>query len=185
MSLNSSKTEIIILKHKQTIVTKHMNFKDSGQKINTTPCVKNLGAYVNDSFTWETHFRNLIPKLNRAMGLLSKVQNYMPKFLLKTIYYSLFHSHLTFGSHIWGQIKTKLFQELVKLQNKGIGIITFLPFNSSNISEINNDLQVLQLPDFVSLRNSLFVNDCFGKKKKRNTQPICQLLLKIRVSAFP
>ena len=31
-----------------------MNFKNSGQKINTTPSVKYLGAYINDSFTWKT-----------------------------------------------------------------------------------------------------------------------------------
>ena len=164
MPLNSSKTEIIILKYKQTIITKHINFKNSGQKVNTTPSVKYFGAYVNDSFTWETHFKNLILKLNKAIGLLSKVRNYMPIFFLKAIYYSLFNLHLTFGSQIWGQIKTKLFQELVKLQNKGIQIITFLPFNSSNINKINNDLQIIQLPDFILLQNSLFVNDCFEKE---------------------
>ena len=102
MSLNSSKTEIIILKHKQTIITKHINFKNSGQKINATPSVKYLGAYVNDSFTWETHFKNLILKLNKAIRL--------------------------------------------------------------NINKINNDLQIIQLPDFISLQSSLFVNDCFEKE---------------------
>ena len=50
------------------------------------------------------------------------------------------------------------------MQNKGIQIITFLPFNSSNINKINNDLQIIQLPDFISLQNSLFVNDCFEKE---------------------
>ena len=44
-----------------------MNFRVSGQKINTTTSVKYLGVYLNDSLTWETHFKNLIPKLNRAI----------------------------------------------------------------------------------------------------------------------
>ena len=39
ISSNASKTEIIILKHKQTIITKHMNFRISGQKINTTTSI--------------------------------------------------------------------------------------------------------------------------------------------------
>ena len=97
-----------------------MNFRVSAKKINTTTCVKYLGVYLNDSLTWETHFKNLIPKLNRAIGLLSKVMHYMPKFLLKTIYYSLFNSHLIYASQIWGQIETKLFQQVVKLQNQAI-----------------------------------------------------------------
>ena len=96
-----------------------MNFRVSGQKIHTTTSVKYLGVYLNDSLTWETHFKNLIPKLNRAIELLSKVRHYMPKFLLKTIYYSLFNSHLIYASQICEQTKTKLFQ-VVKLQNKAI-----------------------------------------------------------------
>ena len=66
-----------------------------------------LGAYLNNSDTWESHFKNLIPKLNRAIGLLSKVRHYTPKFLLKTIYHSLFNSRLFYVSQIWGQIKKR------------------------------------------------------------------------------
>ena len=68
-----------------------MNFRVSGQKINTTTSVKYLGVYLSDSLTWETHFKNLIPNL-----------------------------HLIYTSQIWRRIKTKLFQEVVKLQNKAI-----------------------------------------------------------------
>ena len=82
-----------------------MNFRVSGQKINTTTSVKYLGVCLNDSLTWETHFKNLIPKLNRAIGLLSKVRHYTPKLLLKTIYYPLFNSHLIYASQIWGKQK--------------------------------------------------------------------------------
>ena len=159
-----------------------MNFRVSGQKINTTTSVKYLGVYLNDSLTWETHFKNLIPKLNRAIGLLSKVRHYTPKFLLKTIYYSLFHSHLIYASQIWGQTKTKLFQEVVKLQNKVIRIINFLPFNSSNINKIYNDLKILKLPDFILSQNSLFVKDCF---EKEIPNPLINYFQKIRVSIFP
>ena len=81
-----------------------MNFRVSGQGINTTTSVKYLGIYQLGN----------IPKLNSAIGLLSKVRHNMPKFPLKSIYYSLFNSHVTYASKIWGQIKTKLLQELVK-----------------------------------------------------------------------
>ena len=53
---------------------------------------------------------------------------------------------------------------MVKLQNKAIRIINFLPFNSSNINKTYNDLKILKLPDFISLQNSLFVKDCFEKE---------------------
>ena len=120
-----------------------MNFRVSGQNINTTTSVKCLDVYLNDFFTLETHFKNLIPKLNWAIGLLSKVRHCTPKFILKTIYCSFFKSHLIYASQIWEQIKTKLLQEVVKLQNKATRIINFLPFNSSNINKTNNDHKIL------------------------------------------
>ena len=62
----------------------------------------------------------MIPSLANHISLLSKVRQYKPKFLLKTIYYSFFNLHLIYASQIWGQIQTKLLQEVVKLQNKAI-----------------------------------------------------------------
>ena len=77
-----------------------MNFRFSGQMINTTTSVKYLGVYLNDSLTWDTHFKNLVPKANRAIEFLSIVRHYRSKFLLKTIYCSLFNSQLIYASQI-------------------------------------------------------------------------------------
>ena len=122
----------------------------------------------------------MIPSLANHISLLSKVRQYKPKFLLKTIYYSFFNLHLIYASQIWGQIQTKLLQEVVKLQNKAIWIKNFLPFNSSNINKTYNDLKIFKLSDVILLQNSLFVKDCFEKEipnsfinyyKKSGSQP--------------
>ena len=94
LSLNTGKTEIIVFKNKKQKITKHLNFRISGQKIIPTRTVKYLGVFLNDSLSWDTHLNTLILKLNRAIGLLAKIRHYTPKYLLKTIYYSLFNSHL-------------------------------------------------------------------------------------------
>ena len=56
-------------------------------------------------------------------------------------------------ARFWGQTKTKLFQEVVKLQNKAIQTINFLPFNSYNINKTLTDLKIPKLPD----SNSLYI----------------------------
>ena len=63
-SLNGSETEIIIFKNKQQTITKHFNFRVSGQKIHPTNTVKYLGVYLNDSLMWDTHIRVILLKLN-------------------------------------------------------------------------------------------------------------------------
>ena len=91
--------------------------------------VKYLGVFLNDSLSWDTLLNTLIPKLNRAIGLLAKIRHYTPKYLLKTIYihYSLFNSHLIYAGQIWGQSKSDHFRKLAELQDKALRIINFLP----------------------------------------------------------
>ena len=91
VSLTSNLSKLI-----EKLVHKRLYNLLEKQKINATTSVKYLGVYINDSLTWEPHFKNLITKLNRAIRLLSKVRHYMPKFLLKPIYYSLFNLHLIY-----------------------------------------------------------------------------------------
>ena len=51
----------------------------------------------------------------------------MPKYLLETIYYSLFNSHIIYASQIWGQSKSDHCRKLVELQDKVLRICNFLP----------------------------------------------------------
>ena len=73
--------------------------------------------FVNNSLSWS--------KRNRAVSLLARVRHYTPKFLLKTMYYSLFSYSLIFTCQIWGQIKTDSFREFEKLKDKSLWILTF------------------------------------------------------------
>ena len=77
-----------------------------------------------------------------------------------------------------GTIKTKLFQEIEKLQDKAIRIFSFLPKGAS-VKEAYSTLKVLKIRDFKSLQNAFLVKDVFEEKvpspfmtyfKKLNTQ---------------
>ena len=162
LSLNTGKTEIIVFKNKKQKITKHLNFRISGQKIIPTRTVKYLGVFLNDSLSWDTHLNTLILKLNRAIGLLAKIRHYTPKYLLKTIYYSLFNSHLIYASQIWGQSKSDHFRKLVKLQEKALRIINFLP-DATPLRDIYMNLKVLKLPDYIALQNTLLIKDFFNE----------------------
>ena len=93
ISLHTSKTEIIIFRPKQKQITKHLSFRISGQKI-TCSKVRYLEIIFEEHLDWNLDINSLKCKLNRAIGILSKIQHSVPKFLLKTLYYTIFHSHL-------------------------------------------------------------------------------------------
>ena len=67
-----------------------------------------------------------LKKLSHAIGLLSKVRQDVSKYLLRTIYYSLFNSHFMYACEIWDQNQNNTpFQRISRLQEKALRIINF------------------------------------------------------------
>ena len=96
ISLNTSKTKILIFILKGKLITKHLNIRTSGEKINISSTVNYLGVLLHENLQWQTHINSLITKLSTAVGLLSKIRYYVPKYLLRTIYFSIFNSHMIY-----------------------------------------------------------------------------------------
>ena len=158
ISLNTSKTEILLFRPKsKRNITKHLNFRISGQYIPRTTQVKYLGFTMNEHLDWDLYFSQLKKKLNRGIGLLSKIRHFTPKHLLKTLYFSLFNSNLIYGCQTWGQDQNEEFKKIEKLQEKAIRIINFLPLNAPV------EKKIYEIKDFIMLQNILFVKDCLSE----------------------
>ena len=79
ISLNASKTELLLFRPKGNAITKNLNFCISSEKIKLFRTVKYLGVILNENLLWQDHLNTLIPKLSRAVGLLSKIRYHTPK----------------------------------------------------------------------------------------------------------
>ena len=155
ISLNASKTEIIIFKSKQKNFTKHLNFRISGQQIQTKTMIKYLGLIIDENLLWETHLNTLKLKLARANGMLAKIRHYVPFHILKNIYYSIFNCHILYGCQIWGQ-KENTLKTINKLQKKSLRILHFKNYTDKITSSFAED-KILPLSKLVSYNNCLFV----------------------------
>ena len=128
ISLNASKTELILFRSKQNAhITKHLNFRLSGQKIKPKHNVKYLSIFLDEYLHWDTHMQYLTPKISRAAGMLAKIRHYVPLDTPLNIYYAIFNSHITYGSQIWGQRNYEHLNKLITLQSKALRIINFKP----------------------------------------------------------
>ena len=70
---------------------------------------------------------------------------------------------MIYGCQIWGQEQGNEFKKLVKLQEKAIKIIKFLPKNGP-VTKTMKELKILKLKDFITLQNILFVKDSLINK---------------------
>jgi hypothetical protein len=85
---------------------KNENVTLYGDSIKIVNEVKFLGVAVEESLKWSSHIQNLIPKLNKTIYILRVLKEYSNMEVLKTIYFSKFHSLLTYGVVIWGNHST-------------------------------------------------------------------------------
>ena len=162
ISLNTDKTEIIIFKNKNKKINKKLNFRISGQKIKPTNAVKYLGVILEENLSWDKHLNILNKRLGCAIGILTKLRHYVPKMLLRTVYYSLFNSHLIYGCQIWGNNNSILLSKTKKLQEKALKIMDFSN-NDKTINEVFYDFKILKFEDFLKYRNITFIKDCLNK----------------------
>ena len=86
--------------------------------------IRYLGVIIDPLLSWQIHISELCKKLSRAVGLLNKIKLLCQKKTLKDIYYSIFHSHLSYGIEIWGAANKNLIKRLIFLQKKAIRIVS-------------------------------------------------------------
>ena len=134
LSLNTSKTELVICYSRNKTFTKNLNFRISGQKIQEISQVKYLGVTLQDNLHWATHLGDLRKKLSHSIGLLFKIRHFVSKHLFRTLYYSLFNSHLIYACEMWGKNQTNhLFKKLLLLQERIIASNKNMKFSAADI----------------------------------------------------
>ena len=101
ITLNLEKTYFIQFSNKnpnnQDI---HINIEK--KNITTVNEIKFLGLKIDNKLSWKRHIDYIIPKLNSACYCMRAVNPNVLHNTLKIIYYSYFHSILTYGLIFWG-----------------------------------------------------------------------------------
>ena len=156
------KTELLIFRHPKKIVNYDIKIKLHGKRLYPSLFVKYLGVLIDCHLNFKTHMLSLGNKLSRAQGMLCKLRQYVNTSTLRSIYFSIFSSILTYASTIWGQSNNKQYRRIEAIQNKTVKIISFANhYDSPSLSYKN--LRILKLRDHVRLHNFLFAHDCFNK----------------------
>ena len=82
-------------------------------------------------------------RLNRAIGILSKLRINANFNILKTAHHSLFESHLQYSTQIWGKKNNETITVFQKLQNPTLRKITFKKRHDS-ISCVYKECKILK-----------------------------------------
>lgn len=128
ISLNVKKTEAVVFKTPNKKLDYNLKIKLDGKRLPLSSSVRYLGVIIDEHLCWTKHLDLLASKLRRANGMLSNLRHYLPKYLLRSIYFALFHSHLAYSIEIWGQGLPRN-NRIEILQKTAVRILTFSKYN--------------------------------------------------------
>ena len=120
-----------------------------------TESVKYLGVKIDTNLNWKYHVNDLSIKLNRANALLFKMRKYVSLEILRSIYFVIFDSFISYCCLVWARI-VALFKEL-KFYKKAVRIINFQLMNC-HTSPLFKQSSILKFQDKIYLENILFVS---------------------------
>ena len=103
LSLNIQKTELIIFHWTSLKIDPSIKFKLQGKRLIPAQSLKYLGVLLDEHLQWTKKLSNVKIKLNRAIGILSKLRHNSSLDILNITYHSLFASHLLYACQPWGQ----------------------------------------------------------------------------------
>ena len=96
ISLNIAKTEVLIFKCKGRAFGTDLKLKLCGKKLFTSKSVKYLGVILDEPLQWNFCINQLCLKLNKENIMFSKIRHYVNETTLRSIYYAIFQSHLSY-----------------------------------------------------------------------------------------
>ena len=123
---------------------------------------KFLGILLDEYLSFDAHCDALCSKLARSNFIISRVKNLLPLASLKSLYYSLVHSHLLYGLPIYSCTTQKNLNKIFRMQKKAIRTITKSNYNT-NTDQLFSQLKILPLDHLATLNKGLLIHSIYYK----------------------
>ena len=85
-----------------------------------TKSFKFVGHHLDEHLSWSFQINHVIAKLSSGNYAIAQSKNFLPINIRKTLYNSLFRSHLDYGVIAWGSVAASKLIRVIKLQKKCI-----------------------------------------------------------------
>ena len=164
ISLNVSKTKLIVFKPKWKPLDFNMKIKLNGKRLYPTDLVRYLGVKTDSKLNWKILFNAIATKLNRANVMLFKVRDFVnANILIHAIHIMHYlNSTLTmiasFGDKILAQLTVSTFSKKRHLK------LSILIINNAHFSPLIHSSKIIKMADKVKIENCLFINKYTNKK---------------------
>ena len=142
LTLSANKSNFVIFRSSHSRLDRipsTLNFgENSIKRVNS---VKYLGITLEEHLNWSEHVENVCNSLKKCFGTFYNIRDYLNKDQIRTIYYSLVYSKITYALAVYGLTTNENVQQIQRLQSKLLKVLTKKPYLYPTTS-LHNDLKV-------------------------------------------
>lgn len=120
LCLNGSKSRIVHFRSARRTLPMLNDIMFDGSAIETVSQVKYLGIILDCNLSWKSHIVGLCKRLSSKVGILSRLRFFLPKPVMKQLYFALVHSSISYLAGIWGAACDSTLRPLQILQNRAL-----------------------------------------------------------------
>ena len=121
------------------------------------PAVKFLGIFIDPNMNFKYHISSIISKVSKSMYFLRSVKNILTEKALKSVYYSLIHSHFVYGIQIWSCTSPGNLVPLSLKQKAAVRIVSGATY-TSHTEPIFKKLAILPLANLIEFFKLQFMH---------------------------
>ncbi|KAE8738427.1 hypothetical protein FOCC_FOCC016091 [Frankliniella occidentalis] len=140
-----------------------------GEKIDRVDHTKFLGLIIDETLCWEHHISSIIKKISSIGGVLYRLRNILHKEALKSIYYGLIQSNLSYMSLIWGTATNSRLNPLQIVQNRIIKQIFGLHYRHHSL-DLYSSLDIMPIRNLINQSSATFAYRIINKKRNSQTK---------------
>ena len=107
-----------MFQRQNTKLDNSFKIKVNGKRLFPTTTKKYLGVLLDRKSTWCPQISHVPMKLNRAIGILNKLRYQANIYIHKTVYHSLFGTHLLYSCQLRGQNKKETQNQCQTLETR-------------------------------------------------------------------
>ena len=167
LSLNIGKSKLLIFSHQKKSKGNYSknNHEDrknevqlfiNGEMLKEVDFAKYLGVLIDNKLKWTQQIEAINLKLSKGTGLLAKIRHFVPRSVLRSLYYSFINSYIEYNLLNWGMASDTNLNTVTKKVNKAIRIISFEDNDSPTIP-LFKKLDILPLTSAIQAKYAKFM----------------------------
>jgi hypothetical protein len=165
LSLNVSKSKLLVFSNKKldksTTINQNISDADAdvfklslnGESLNEVEWAKYLGVLIDNKISWKNQINAIKLKLAKGIGLLAKIRHFVPRSVLRSLYFSFINPYVDYNLLNWGMASPTNLDPLDKKIKKAIRIISFKDSDHPSAPLFKN-LNILPLANSIQLRRA-------------------------------